>query len=89
MIAGHGKQFMGQEALDLYRNMKQESITPPDYVTIVRLLQASASVGSSVLHQGKQLHAQIEGRRLHDDVVVGGSLVSMYAKCGDMKVLAK
>ncbi|KAJ7527660.1 hypothetical protein O6H91_16G065200 [Diphasiastrum complanatum] len=79
MIAGYAQNGPAQEALALYEQMKQEGMQP-DNVTFVLLLKACASL--SALEQGKQLHSEIIKRGFQSDVVVGNTLVDMYAKCG-------
>ncbi|KAJ7522179.1 hypothetical protein O6H91_19G086300 [Diphasiastrum complanatum] len=79
MIAGYAQNGLGKEALALYEQMKQEGMHP-DNVTLVLLLKACASLAA--LEQGKQLHSEIRKRGFQSDVVVGSTLVDMYAKCG-------
>ncbi|KAJ7527991.1 hypothetical protein O6H91_16G079700 [Diphasiastrum complanatum] len=79
MIAGYAQNGLGKEALALYEQMKQEGVQP-DNVTFVLLLKACASLAA--LEQGKQLHSEIIKRGFQSDVVVGNTLVDMYAKCG-------
>ncbi|KAJ7515092.1 hypothetical protein O6H91_23G070800 [Diphasiastrum complanatum] len=79
MIAGYAQNGLGEEALALYEQMKQEGVQPDD-VTFVLLLKACASLAA--LEQGKQLHSEIIKRGFQLDVVVGNTLVNMYAKCG-------
>ncbi|KAJ7297946.1 hypothetical protein O6H91_10G005100 [Diphasiastrum complanatum] len=79
MIAGYAQNGLGKDALALYEQMKQEGVQP-DNVTFVLLLKACASLAA--LEQGKQLHSEILKRGFQSDVVVGSTLVDMYAKCG-------
>ncbi|KAJ7527666.1 hypothetical protein O6H91_16G065300 [Diphasiastrum complanatum] len=79
MIAGYAQNGLGKEALALYEQMKQEDMQPNN-VTFVLLLKACASLAA--LEQGKQLHSEIIKRGFQSDVVVGNTLVDMYAKCG-------
>ncbi|KAJ7524559.1 hypothetical protein O6H91_17G011300 [Diphasiastrum complanatum] len=79
MIAGYAQNGLGKEALALYEQMKQEGVQP-DTVTFVLLLKACASL--AVLEQGKRLHSDITKRGFQSDVIVGNTLVDMYAKCG-------
>ncbi|KAJ7515252.1 hypothetical protein O6H91_22G007900 [Diphasiastrum complanatum] len=79
MIAGYAQNGLGKEALALYEQMKQEGMQP-DNVTFVLLLKACASLAA--LEQGKQLHSEIIRSGFQSDVVVGSTLVDMYAKCG-------
>ncbi|KAJ7542125.1 hypothetical protein O6H91_10G090900 [Diphasiastrum complanatum] len=79
MIAGYAQNGLGKEALALYEQMKQEGVQPNN-VTFVVLLKACASLAA--LEQGKQLHSDIIKRGFQSDVIVGSTLVDMYAKCG-------
>ncbi|KAJ7278093.1 hypothetical protein O6H91_06G050200 [Diphasiastrum complanatum] len=79
MIAGYAQNGLGKEALALYEQMKQEDVQPNN-VTFVVLLKACASLAA--LEQGKQLHSDIISRGFQSDVIVGSTLVDMYAKCG-------
>ncbi|KAJ7517800.1 hypothetical protein O6H91_21G040600 [Diphasiastrum complanatum] len=79
MIAGYAQNGLGKEALALYEQMKQEGVQPNN-VTFVLLLKACASLAA--LEQGKQLHSDIIETDFQSDVIVGNTLVDMYAKCG-------
>ncbi|KAJ7534639.1 hypothetical protein O6H91_13G104000 [Diphasiastrum complanatum] len=82
IITGYAQQGLGKEALDLYKQMKQEGVQP-DTVTYLVLLKACASIPS--LEQGKQLHLDIIKSGFESDVIVGSTLVDMYAKCGHIE----
>ncbi|KAJ7541880.1 hypothetical protein O6H91_10G080800 [Diphasiastrum complanatum] len=82
MTAGYAQNGHGKEALDLYEQMKQEGVQP-DKFTYVGLLKACASIAA--LEQGKQLHAAIIERGFESDVIVGNTLIDMYAKSKCMK----
>ncbi|KAJ7300180.1 hypothetical protein O6H91_Y053900 [Diphasiastrum complanatum] len=82
MIAGYAQQGLGKEALALYEQMKQEDVQPNN-VTYVVLLNACASIAA--LEQGKQLHSHIIKSGFESDVVVGNTLIDMYAKCGSIE----
>ncbi|KAJ7568200.1 hypothetical protein O6H91_01G022800 [Diphasiastrum complanatum] len=79
MIAGYAQNGLSKEALALYEQMKQEGMQPNN-VTLVLLLKACASLAA--LEQGKQLHCDVIKRGFQSDVIVGNTLVDMYAKCG-------
>ncbi|KAJ7555027.1 hypothetical protein O6H91_05G019100 [Diphasiastrum complanatum] len=79
MIAGYAQNGLGKEALALYEQMKQEGVQP-DNVTFVLLLKACGSLAA--LEQGKQLHSDIIKNGFQSDVILGNTLVDMYAKCG-------
>ncbi|KAJ7528126.1 hypothetical protein O6H91_16G085100 [Diphasiastrum complanatum] len=79
MIAGYSQNGFGKEALALYEQMKQEGLQPNN-VTYVILLKACSSIGA--LEQGKQIHSDIIRRGFESEVIVGNTLVDMYAKGG-------
>ncbi|KAJ7526930.1 hypothetical protein O6H91_16G028000 [Diphasiastrum complanatum] len=79
MIAGYEQNGLCKEALALYEQMKEE-LVQPNYVTYAILLKACASIAA--LEQGKQLHSDIIKSGYESDVIVGNTLVDMYAKCG-------
>ncbi|KAJ7295918.1 hypothetical protein O6H91_Y155500 [Diphasiastrum complanatum] len=79
MIAGYAEQGLGKEALTLYEQMKLEGVQP-DSVTYLVLLKACSRIVS--LEQGRKLHLDIIRSGFESDVVVGNTLVDMYAKCG-------
>ncbi|KAJ7518207.1 hypothetical protein O6H91_21G059000 [Diphasiastrum complanatum] len=78
MIAGYAKEGLGKEALNLYKQMKQEGVQSNN-VTYVVLLKACAS--TAALKDGKQIHSDISKSGCELDVIVGNSLIDMYAKC--------
>ncbi|KAJ7256129.1 hypothetical protein O6H91_Y414900 [Diphasiastrum complanatum] len=82
MIAGYAQHGLGKEALDLYEQMKQEGVQPNNFTYVV-LLKACASIAA--LEQGKQLHLDIIESGFESDVIVGNTLVDMYAKCDHME----
>ncbi|KAJ7540086.1 hypothetical protein O6H91_10G001200 [Diphasiastrum complanatum] len=79
MIAGYAQNGLGKEGLGLYEQMKQAGVQPNN-VTYGILLKSCAS--SAALNHGKQLHSDIIRSGFEPDVVVGNTLVDMYAKCG-------
>ncbi|KAJ7513974.1 hypothetical protein O6H91_23G021400 [Diphasiastrum complanatum] len=79
MIAGYAENGLGQDVLALYEQMKEEGVQPNN-VTYVVLLKTCASIVA--LEQGKQLHSHIIKNGFESDMIVGNTLVDMYAKCG-------
>ncbi|KAJ7532424.1 hypothetical protein O6H91_13G002800 [Diphasiastrum complanatum] len=82
MMTGYAQQRLGKDALDLYEQMKEEGVQP-DNVTYVVLLKACANIAA--MEQGKLLHSHIIRSGFEADVIVGNTLVDMYAKCGSIK----
>ncbi|KAJ7565675.1 hypothetical protein O6H91_02G070400 [Diphasiastrum complanatum] len=81
MIEGYARHGLGRQALELFKEMQKESMQP-DKVTFVSALKACTCIGS--LDEGKLIHAQIVARGFELDLVVGSTLVHMYAKCGSL-----
>ncbi|CAK9222480.1 unnamed protein product [Sphagnum troendelagicum] len=82
IIAGHVTCGQGQKALELFQQMQQECVQP-DCITFAALLNACASV--MALGEGKHVHEQITQSSYESNLIVGNSLVDMYAKCGSME----
>ncbi|KAI5078178.1 hypothetical protein GOP47_0008002, partial [Adiantum capillus-veneris] len=82
MISGYAQHGHGLVALDLYEEMQQEGVQP-ESTTYVSILKACGAVGA--IHEGRQIHEQISIHGLLADVVLGGTLVDMYVKCGKVK----
>lgn len=82
LIAGYAKLGHCQEALQLFQQMKQDGLEP-DKVTFICVLKACS--GIAVLEPGKQIHVLIIERGLDLDLVIGSTLVDLYAKCGRMQ----
>ncbi|CAM6073835.1 unnamed protein product [Sphagnum tenellum] len=82
MILGHVKCGYGQKALELSQQMQQEGVEP-NTLTFVGVLNACASLAA--LEEGRHLHQQIIQSGCESDVLVGNSLVDMYAKCGSIE----
>jgi pentatricopeptide repeat protein len=82
MILGHVKSRQGQNVLELFQQMQQESVQP-DPVAFLGVLNACARIGA--LEEGRCVHWQIVEHGWDSDVFVGRSLLDMYAKCGSME----
>jgi pentatricopeptide repeat protein len=82
MIWGHVKCRQGQKALELYQQMQVEGVKP-EPVTFMGVLNACASVGW--LEKGSCVHELIIQRGYESNLLVGSSLVDMYAKCGSIE----
>lgn len=81
-FAKNGKPF---EALELFRQMMLESGDMlPNSVTMVSVLQACAAL--SALEQGKLIHGYILRKGLDSILPVMSALITMYARCGDLKL---
>uniref|UniRef100_A0A7N2MI02 Pentatricopeptide repeat-containing protein n=1 Tax=Quercus lobata TaxID=97700 RepID=A0A7N2MI02_QUELO len=85
LIRNHISQGSLREALVVYNDIRRIGL---DYVGVVPLiLKACASL--SFLGFGKALHAETIKTGVDCNVIVGTSLLGMYAKCGDIIDLRK
>ncbi|MQM03226.1 hypothetical protein Taro_036001 [Colocasia esculenta] len=79
MVVGYAQSGRAAEALNVFEEMLVSGVRP-DAVTMASALAACSQVGA--LDIGKWIHAYVEKNELECDVVLGTSLVDMYAKCG-------
>ena len=82
LISGHIQNECSDVALNLYREMRDNNISP-DQATFVTVLQACALLSS--LHDGREIHSLIFHTGFDLDELTSSALVDMYAKCGDVK----
>lgn len=86
MIDGYVKCGEYKEAIALFRKMQclgaEKNIRPNEF-TISSVLSACGRLGA--LEHGKWVHAYIDKCGMKVDVVVGTSLIDMYAKCGSIE----
>nr|UPT49785.1 pentatricopeptide repeat protein AaPPR1440 [Agave angustifolia] len=68
-------------AFHWFHRMMRKGIKP-NPMSLSSVLSASASL--AVLNQGLQIHALVAKLDLKSDVLIQTSLLSMYAKCGDL-----
>ncbi|CAK7337273.1 unnamed protein product [Dovyalis caffra] len=80
MISSYAKHRKFVESLDLFAQMQSEGVTPDGY-TYVSVLSACSNLGD--LEFGNYIHYLI-GDLSRLEVVVGTSLIEMYAQCGDV-----
>ncbi|KAH7373322.1 hypothetical protein KP509_17G049800 [Ceratopteris richardii] len=79
LVSAHDKLERTEEPLLLFSRMVQECALP-NIVTFV------STLGSCMLlHQGKRLHAQYSANRFPASVILGNTLIDMYARCGDLQ----
>jgi pentatricopeptide repeat protein len=76
----------GQKALQHFQQMQQEGVQP-DPVTFVVVLNACASL--QALEEGSRIYEEIIQSSCKSDAFVIGSLVDVYAKCGNMENACK
>ncbi|MCL7024881.1 hypothetical protein MKW94_011431 [Papaver nudicaule] len=79
IIAGYMQNGRAKEAISAFHQMRSEGVWP-NLVTIVSILPAAAFLAA--LKQGMAFHAYVVHTGFGSNVLVGNSLVDMYAKCG-------
>ncbi|KAH7440361.1 hypothetical protein KP509_04G103800 [Ceratopteris richardii] len=79
MIAAYSENARGFSAVDCFDKMREEGIEL-DRVTFLFVLKACGGVGA--LRKGRVVHEYIIRGGLDSDVVVGSTVIDMYAKCG-------
>ncbi|KAJ9139607.1 hypothetical protein P3X46_030325 [Hevea brasiliensis] len=82
LIGGHVDNEEPDEAVKAFKLMREESI-PANYITIANVLGACLSPNDLLKH-GMPIHAIIVLTGLESDHYVQNSLITMYAKCGDL-----
>ncbi|XP_027344338.1 pentatricopeptide repeat-containing protein At5g27110 [Abrus precatorius] len=79
LMAGYTKNYMYVEALELFEKLLHYPYLNPDSYTYPSVLKACGGLCRFVL--GKMIHTCLIKTGLMMDIVVGSSLVGMYAKC--------
>lgn len=85
MISCYAKNGRPFDALQLFGEMLLEvHDSTPNSVTMVSVLQGCAALGA--IEQGKLLHGYILRRGLDSVLPVIASLITLYARCGDLEM---
>ncbi|MCO5550988.1 hypothetical protein L7F22_004483 [Adiantum nelumboides] len=79
LIAGYVREGKGQNALQCFEKMQWKGHRP-SAVTYGSILKACAMIGA--IDKGKQIFEEILTQGLLHNLVLGNSLVDMFAKCG-------
>ncbi|KAJ4845217.1 hypothetical protein Tsubulata_014467 [Turnera subulata] len=79
MISGYVLNGMNHDAVEIFRWLLQENMTP-NALTLSSVLPAFA--GLAALQLGKELHGNILKNGLESKCHVGSAIMDMYAKCG-------
>ncbi|XP_078433989.1 tetratricopeptide repeat (TPR)-like superfamily protein [Wolffia australiana] len=82
MIACFAENGEGEEAIDTFCSMRRIGFRPNNY-TLASALKASVALAD--LQLGKSIHSYALKSQYDCDLYVGGALLDLYAKCGDMK----
>ncbi|GMH13122.1 hypothetical protein Nepgr_014963 [Nepenthes gracilis] len=81
MIKVYESKGLELETLKLFTLMHHEGIQS-NFPSLISVLSVCASLAG--LDHGRQLHAELIKSQFEDDVFVSSSLITMYAKCGDL-----
>ncbi|KAJ7562637.1 hypothetical protein O6H91_03G078200 [Diphasiastrum complanatum] len=79
LMSAYAEHGQCEEAINLFQRMQRTGIAP-DKVSFVVVIKACGRIAA--LEEGKEIHSHIIKSGFESDVVVGSSLVGMYAKCG-------
>ncbi|GMH25470.1 hypothetical protein Nepgr_027313 [Nepenthes gracilis] len=82
LIGGHAENEEPNDALKVFCLMRRGGL-PVNYITVVNVL-ASFSSPPDLIKKGMPIHAHIVCSGLESDEYVKNSLITMYAKCGDL-----
>ncbi|KAL5995115.1 hypothetical protein ACLOJK_025173 [Asimina triloba] len=82
IISAYAENGYGEEAFDVYSLMSEHGLKPNHY-TFASLLKACT--GMREVELGKSIHGCCLKTRYETDCFVGGALLDMYAKCGDIE----
>ncbi|KAL6054268.1 hypothetical protein QOT17_017463 [Balamuthia mandrillaris] len=82
MIAAATQSGHGQEALQLFQEMRQAGVAA-DAFTFPSVLKACGMVED--LEMGKRVHAEVLRRGLQGNIVLCNALISMYSTCRSME----
>ncbi|XP_057834772.1 pentatricopeptide repeat-containing protein At5g39350-like [Cryptomeria japonica] len=81
MIAGYAQNGFVDKALETFKQMHLAGVKP-NSTTFASILPACAKTGA--LEQGMDIHQSIMEGGFLTDIIVGNSLLDMYAKCGSI-----
>ncbi|KAK9102381.1 hypothetical protein Sjap_019635 [Stephania japonica] len=87
MIGGYSRELRHWEILELFGGMVDEGVVPDEFL-MPKIVRACANVGN--LEMGELVHSfGIRSGLIGASVQVGNSLLSMYAKCGELRLARK
>ncbi|MCO5601299.1 hypothetical protein L7F22_055418 [Adiantum nelumboides] len=82
LISGHVEHGCALEAIHCFERMQEEHVAP-NVVTFICVLKACTRMG--IADKGQEVHEMIVQEGFETDIMVGNSLVDMYARCGLLK----
>ncbi|XP_042496465.1 pentatricopeptide repeat-containing protein At4g21300-like isoform X2 [Macadamia integrifolia] len=81
LVSGYAQNDYADKALKAFRNMQYELVRP-NTVTFASILSVCARLSALILC--KQIHCYLIRNRFDANVLVSNSLISAYARCGDI-----
>lgn len=82
LIGGYAESKDPNEVIKAFKLMREEG-TPANYITIINVLGGFMTPGDLLKH-GMPFHAHIVLTGFESDKYVQSTLITMYAKCGDL-----
>ncbi|XP_057859936.2 pentatricopeptide repeat-containing protein At2g13600 [Cryptomeria japonica] len=82
MIVGYIQVGRDDEALELFFQMLQHNLMKPNHFTYSAVLRACSDLAD--MESGKQIHAHLIKTLFESNASVDNSLISMYARCGNI-----
>lgn len=79
LISGYADRGHGDVALICFEHLNNDGLSP-DAVTLASCLKACGSIGAT--NEGLQLHLFAAKKGLERELLVGNTLIDMYATCG-------
>ncbi|XP_059069475.1 pentatricopeptide repeat-containing protein At3g24000, mitochondrial-like [Cryptomeria japonica] len=81
LIAGYAQNGFVESALEIFKQMQLAAVKP-NSTTFASILPMCAKMGA--LKQGMDIHRSVMEGGFLSDIIVGNTLVDMYAKCGNI-----
>ncbi|KAI5064645.1 hypothetical protein GOP47_0021315 [Adiantum capillus-veneris] len=82
LISGYVEHGCALEAVHCFEQMQEEHVSP-NAITFICVLKACTSMG--IVDKGQEIHEMIIKDGFETDVMIGNSLVDMYARCALLK----
>ena len=84
LIAGYAEHEHYDQALSCLEQMQMERVSPNE-ITFTSILKSVANIGFTA--KGQEIHSQLVKKGyLESDLIVGNTLVDMYARCGSLHI---
>ena len=84
LIAGYAEHEHYDQALSCLEQMQLERVSPNE-ITFTSILKSVANIGFTA--KGQEIHSELMKKGyLESDLIVGNTLVDMYARCGSLHI---